>query len=1692
MVREPGTTGEPSGAGDEGNEPVGTALCVVCEEYADRRSFPRLTGAVAQMEGIAGLLEGLGIAAHVVGGGNPSWTVFDDSLTAWSEGWRETGAAKPAVIVWSGHGVLVDDELRLALCDLDLDVEQVTRDARALRRGVSAETLVNDAVASGADQILVIIDTCHAGDAVGRGLEKTLRRWAAASTPPGRAKWFGIMASCRRAETSDGSGPLLTALAQVLRAGPATSEYRSAWSAHNELVSGPDLLAALGGRWHGEGQTPVSAALGTGRPVFPNPRHVPRAPARLVEHLVLAARGVGYREEGWFFTGRRQVLGRIAAWLETDAAGLFLVTGPAGCGKSAVLGRIATLTDPVRREETEAHGGLREDDPDPGPRPGRTLASVHLRGLSPLQAASELARRLGLPEPRNTDDFRGELRELSPQPVLVLDGLDEVPAEHLRAMTEELVFPLSRTGPVLLGSRDRAFRSRLAEDGRADETLPDALARLIGTGVATADLEREPHTREDIAEYVFRRCAAAGVPAGRSRQAGEAVAARATDVGGGFLFARLVTGSLLAAASGGGAGDQWLSGLPGSIEAAFEGDLLAGPVRVRADGTGLPSAARDLLTALAWTVGRGMPAGGVWEEVAGALSGGAVSYDEGDVDWLLSAYGRYIVEDVEDGQAVYRLYHREFVSHLAGRAGPEGAAAGEVVLAALIAHVERRAVGGDRGTVDPYVVRALARHAARAGAAGVGMLRGLVERGGTGTVPFLAQALHGFSQRLGEEGDPDGALGAAREALTLYRELDQASPGAFRTALVRTLVNVANRYADTGDREGALPPAREAVELQRDLADAGGSASLPDLALALGSLGRRVHDIGDREGALALTRDSVAIYRRLAARTPTAFRPGLAVALNNLAVHLATVGERRAAVPAAQEAVDIHLELAASHPDEFLPPLANALTNLASSLKVIKSHAEALPHAEAAVRANRRVAERHPTVLRSALAGSLTNLSVHREDVGDLAGCLAPAREAVEICRELVARHPAAFEPELARALDNLADRFSATGDHESALTPAQDAARMYAELASRHPDAFQPELARSLTSLANKTAAAGDRATAVLFAREAVRIQRELTRSRPTASLPGLAAMLGNLAMHLVSAGDSGTALLHAEEATGIYRRLAAEDPSAFLPEFATALNNLGNHRLTLGDVSGALASGREAVAIRRALAAQQPAVYRQDLATSLTNLAASLNRAGDPAAGLRAAQESVALHRELAEQQPAFHFALACALGNLAQSLADTGSPEEALAPAGEGVRLLRGLVGELSSARLPDLALALQNYSKHLGRNQDDEGAVSAAEEAAAAYRTLALENPGAFETDLVSALANLSRALVRTDDRASAIRQFDEAVAAFASAHPTTARRLRVERSIFLLDCPDPRASTGVRELVAFLDRESAPDGGADIVTVRARRALRAFSDTEAVRAAWEAETGSPAPAWLALSPETLDLVSSWMFAANWPQSRDVWSRNGEVLSSEETATALEELALLDARTARQHAALREAVLAHGVTAAYDPLILAELVAEWVDCATWAESRAFLQDHPRILGAQPSEATPLAHVAVLDVARTEGLDAAYRLVEDRDALQAYVERALAAGDGNALMHAAAVEGQVFDDKLSSLTHAQAGMVLSGAVEGVEPDDLATLLPRAREEIRVRLLREICALSVRHAHPYGETWLRIVQALSGSGAV
>ncbi|MER5630863.1 tetratricopeptide repeat protein [Streptomyces nitrosporeus] len=1670
-----------------GTGAAGTALCVVCEEYADGRRFPRLAGAVAQMDEIAGLLEGLGYEARKVGGGNPSAARYSEESDAWCEGWLATGAGRPAVVLWSGHGVLADGALRLVLPDLELSGDPLMRGRQLARHGVDADELVGTAVATGADHVLVIIDTCYAGDAVARSVETALKRWETVSMPPGRTKWLGIMASCQRNETSDGSGPLLAAFAEVLRDGPGTTGYRSAWSGHNAFVGGADLLDALAGRWRGEGQTPVPATLGTGRPVFPNPRHRPGAPAGLVEHLVLAARGVGHREEGWFFTGRDRVLGEIAEWMGTDRPGLFLVTGPAGCGKSAVLGRVATLLDPVLRAEAEERGALREGDTDPGSGGGRTLAAVHLRGLTPLQAAAELARGLGLHEPRNADDFRGELRESALRPVLVLDGLDEVSAEHAQAMVEELVFPLSRTVPVLLGSRDRPFRNRLD----AGETLPQALTRLIGADVTTADLEREPRTREDIGTYVFLRCTAAGVPEPQAREVAAAVSGRATALGGGFLFARLVTGTVLRDLGEKGRTGEGgpLSGLPGSIGAAFENELRSGPVRVREDGTALPSAARDLLTALAWSVGRGMPADGVWEAVAGALGGGAV-YDGSDVDWLLSAYGRYVVEDAEDGRAVYRLYHREFVSHLMRRSGPGGADADRVVTRTLVDLAARRGPGGEDG---PYLSRGLVLHAVRTGEPGIGMLRELAA-GGTGGAPgLLAEALVHFSLVLSREGERDEALRHSREAASLYRGLAGSRPEEYRADLAGALNVLADRLADTGDRAEALATAREAVALNRALAGQHPAVFLLELAKSLNNLANHLSSSGDREGALAAVREAVETYRPLAEENRTALLPDFASILGTLASHLADTGDREGALAPAHEAVVLHRALAEQHPAAFLPNLAKSLNNLAGHRAETGDREGALAPAREAVDLYRTLAGQHPAAFLPDLAMSLHNLARHLGDAGDREGALALVQEAVRILRALTERHPAAFLPDLALSLNNLASHRAETGDREGALAPAREAVDLYRTLAGQHPAAFLPDLAMSLHNLARHLAGADDGEDVLTPAREAVGLYRALAGQHPAAFLPGLAKSLTNLASHLSDAGEHAQALAISREAVGHHRALAERHPAAFLPDLAMSLHNLANHLAATGEREDVLAPAREAVRIRRALAEEHPAAFLPDLAASLDALAAHLAGSDDFEGALAPAREAVGLHRTLAGQRPAtFLSDLAASLNALAAYLSGKGDREHALPPAREAVDLYRSLAEGRPAAFLPGLAMSLHDLATHLVRRGDREEALAPATEAVALYRTLTGQRPAVFLPDLVVSLSSLAGHLADAGDVASALQAYTAATEDLTAVQPEAGRVLALEHAVFLLRRPECPAEEGITRLAGLLGGSSAGRTGEP--DLRAHTAIRAYvqenpRNRAVLDSVWQSTTGEPAPPWATLTPEVMNTVKEWLATPTWAASSAYWAEHAGVLSGPGAVVALTEYTLLSPRVAAGHLQLREQISSEGAEAAFRPLLVDERLSAWSRCASWEESERFLRADPGLLDAElPAYAPPL-QAALLHVARTRDIATAYALARDPGALQEYTGAAVAAGDAEALRHVSVIEETVHADPLSSSVHAQAALVLAGTAGEAAPERLVPLVADAPAEVRNRLIAETATLSARYAPEHSALWARIIQTLAGA---
>jgi hypothetical protein len=67
-------------------------------------------------------------------------------------------------------------------------------------------------------------------------------------------------------------------------------------------------------------------------------------------HFEPRGRGVDQRSRpGWYFTGRVRALQELVEWLTGAGSDLRprVVTGGPGSGKSAVLGRLVTLSDPV-------------------------------------------------------------------------------------------------------------------------------------------------------------------------------------------------------------------------------------------------------------------------------------------------------------------------------------------------------------------------------------------------------------------------------------------------------------------------------------------------------------------------------------------------------------------------------------------------------------------------------------------------------------------------------------------------------------------------------------------------------------------------------------------------------------------------------------------------------------------------------------------------------------------------------------------------------------------------------------------------------------------------------------------------------------------------------------------------------------------------------------------------------------------------------------------------------------------------------------------------------------------------------------------------------------------------------------------------------------------------------------------------
>src|SRR5262245_26025556 len=232
----------------------------------------------------------------------------------------------------------------------------------------------------------------------------------------------------------------------------------------------------------------------------------------LNEHWDPRGRGVErHGRPGWFFTGRRRALSQLVAWLAAapdPEDNVRVVTGGPGSGKSAVLARLVTMSDPHYRARVPEP--LTADDPVADLPSGAIDVAVHARTAPADEVVSALAAAAGARQA----DLDGLIERLLERPgafTIAVDALDEVDdppalAQALRRLASET----ADTGVRLLvstrpGGPDRRLITDLGLPARDD-------------GPALIDLDNPAYlSRDDLAEYVRRRLLLTGVPLAAGR-----------------------------------------------------------------------------------------------------------------------------------------------------------------------------------------------------------------------------------------------------------------------------------------------------------------------------------------------------------------------------------------------------------------------------------------------------------------------------------------------------------------------------------------------------------------------------------------------------------------------------------------------------------------------------------------------------------------------------------------------------------------------------------------------------------------------------------------------------------------------------------------------------------------------------------------------------------------------------------------------------------------------------------------------------------------------------------------------------------------------------------------------------------------------------------------------------------------------
>ncbi|MFJ4678608.1 AAA family ATPase [Kitasatospora sp. NPDC088783] len=452
---------------------------------------------------------------------------------------------------------------------------------------------------------------------------------------------------------------------------------------------------------------------------------IDQLPADEQRHFLPKASGAELGELAWYFHGRSLQRDQILRWLATATHGTLIVTGPAGAGKSALLGHVLLHTNTRLYDILTRHGHLTPLPPGT-PRPDDPFdLTAHLAGLTPARTFHLIAAAAGLPDlaqqategrpPADlTTRLLAALRARDKPLTLLLDALDE--ADQPLVIADQILRPLAALPQVriMVGTR-RSTREGPDQPTPTDTDLLDALhPHPAATGTPQAAGPQRVEVTQDpeaLAGYLNAKLHAAkrrGTLHADEAAIADAVHRLVTDNQHGsaepqhFLYVRLAAHEILA--------DPDLLTDPTPLIGRTHRQLFTYALQ-RLDRT--DARYTPLLRALGLAQGRGLPdQDGIWATAADALTP-----DAGDTHAAIAPLVRdaapYLALDHESGQSVYRLAHRTFTEHFTTAAHTPTAHAH--ITRALTAHTHQTLMS--HGTtprpqdVNSYTRRHLTTHA---------------------------------------------------------------------------------------------------------------------------------------------------------------------------------------------------------------------------------------------------------------------------------------------------------------------------------------------------------------------------------------------------------------------------------------------------------------------------------------------------------------------------------------------------------------------------------------------------------------------------------------------------------------------------------------------------------------------------------------------------------------------------------------------------------------------------------------------------------------------------------------------------------------------------------------------------------------------------------------------------------------------